>query len=143
MAKDIYDQHRAAFPQVSAYVVARNGEKVATVAIKYPRDGAGRLYAYVHWLGVEMVRGHAGGYGYDKTGAAVRDAADKIKPRDDSAYIAEMQAGGHWKAAQEAALHEKAENELIALFTGALTQGGGSDWQVQLRKAGFEVWQAV
>lgn len=47
MAK-IYDQHRAAFSNVSAYVITLDGEKVATIAIKFPRDGAGRLYAYVH-----------------------------------------------------------------------------------------------
>ena len=74
----IYDQHRAAFSNVSAYVVMHGGERVATVAIKYPRDGAGRLYAYVHWLGVPMVRGFAGGGGYDKRSAACASAARKL-----------------------------------------------------------------
>lgn len=56
----IYEQHDAAFSRVSAYVVARNGERVATIAFKFPADGAGRLWAYVHWLGLEMVRGIRG-----------------------------------------------------------------------------------
>ena len=78
---DIYEQHAAAFSKVSAFVILDlEGERVATVAIKYPNDGAGRLYAYVHLLGVEMVRGHANGYGYDKRSAAVAAAIAKIKP---------------------------------------------------------------
>src|SRR4051812_8286161 len=75
---DIYDQHKAAFANVSAFVVLKDGERVATVAIKFPRDGAGRLYAYVHWIGLEMVRGSATGYGYDKRSAAVSSAAGKL-----------------------------------------------------------------
>jgi hypothetical protein len=76
----IYDQHAAAFRQVSAFVIAKNGERVATVAIKFPKDGAGRLYAYVHWAGAQMERGSAGGYGYDKRSAAVAAALRKINP---------------------------------------------------------------
>ena len=75
---DIYDQHRAAFANVSAYVVLKDGERVATIAFKFPRDGAGRLYAYVHWIGVPMVRGFAGGYGYDKRTAACSSAAQRL-----------------------------------------------------------------
>ena len=75
---DIYDQHDAAFARVSAFVICRDGERVATVALKFPADGAGRLHAYVHWLGLPMVRGFAGGYGYDKRSAAVIEATGKI-----------------------------------------------------------------
>ena len=71
----IYELHDKAFRHVSAYVILLNGERVATVAIKFPADGAGRLYAYVHWIGTPMVRGFAGGYGYDKRSAACADAA--------------------------------------------------------------------
>lgn len=74
---DIYEQHKAAFSNVSAFVILdQAGNRVATVAIKYPRDGAGRLYAYVHLIGVEMVRAHANGYGYDKRSAAMCDGFD-------------------------------------------------------------------
>jgi hypothetical protein len=75
---DIYEQHRKAFENVAAYVIAKDGEQVATVAFKYPRDGAGRLYAYVHWLGLPMVRGYANGMVYDKGSAAVCSASRNI-----------------------------------------------------------------
>lgn len=76
MSANIYEQHKAAFPNVSAYVVLNSAkERVATVAFKYPRDGAGRLYCYLHVLGVAMVRGYASGCGYDKHGASIHVAA--------------------------------------------------------------------
>lgn len=71
---NIYDQHNSAFRQVQAYVILKGSERVATIAFKFPHDGAGRLYAYVHWLGAPMVRGYANGYGYDKRSAAVESA---------------------------------------------------------------------
>ena len=112
---DIYTQHAAAFASVSAFVILnRAGERVATVALKFPRDGAGRLYAYVHWIGVEMKRGHANGYGYDKRSAAVADAARRIE----------------WPAD-------------AAAFAAAATLDGGADWTRAVENAGFTVLQAV
>lgn len=127
---DIYDQHKAAFANVSAYVIARNGEKVATIAFKYPRDGAGRLYAYVHWLGVPMVRGFAGGCGYDKHSAAVADAARKI--------IAGITTRG-------VRLYPPTLSDLDAYraFLDAIERDGGWTWESRLREAGFQVWSAV
>lgn len=75
---NIYDQHSAAFASVNAYVVVKNGERVATIAFKHPRDGAGKLYAYVHWIGLQMVRGWASGGGYDKHSAAASVAVKQI-----------------------------------------------------------------
>ncbi|MDE2426686.1 MAG: hypothetical protein KGO96_12340 [Elusimicrobia bacterium] len=75
---DIYDQHRAAFAQVEAYVILKDGQRVANIAFKFPRDGAGRLWAYVHWLGLSMVRGYASGCGYDKRTAACASAAKRM-----------------------------------------------------------------
>lgn len=121
----IYDQHRAAFSNVSAYVVLLNGEKVATIAIKFPRDGAGRLYAYVHWFGAEMVRGYAGGYGYDKRTAAVQDAVRKIHDvPEDGANLSE-------EVAQRRAFHDAIDN------------AGGEYFDRALIKVGFTVLQAV
>ena len=80
MASDIYVLHAKAFNRVSAYVIMRGEERVATIAFKFPRDGAGRLYAYVHVFGAPMVRGYAGGYGYDKRSAACSSAAKHIQP---------------------------------------------------------------
>lgn len=105
---DIYDQHAKAFANVSAYVIMKGADRVATVAFKYPRDGASRLWAYVHWIGTPMVRGYAGGYGYDKHSAACADAARKI-----------------------------------AKANGPESVPDGHYWNDHLRKAGFEVWQAV
>lgn len=123
---DIYKQHESAFARVSAYVVARDGERVATIAFKYPADGAGRLYAYVHWLGLPMVRGFAGGYGYDKRSAACANAAKHIvAPSPDDVTTFERD-----KAARE-------------LFVAAIAQDSGATWESQLRDAGFTVWQAV
>ena len=119
-AADVYDQYRASFPHVSAFVIMRDGKQVATVAIKYPRDGAGRLYAYVHWLGVPMVRGYAGGYGYDKITAACASAARKIERLQDS-------DNAYWQDA----------------FIQALEMDGGHNWDATLRAASFDVLQAV
>lgn len=129
---NIYDQHRAAFSQVSAFVILHNGERVATIAFKFPRDGASRLYAYVHYIGLTMARGFAGGGGYDKrsasasASAAARNIPDTRLP------------GGrpkHWTP-------EKADN--AQAFLHALAHGDdGHGWEENLRKAGFTVLQAV
>lgn len=118
---DIYKQHQSAFAQVSAFVVTKGGERVATVAFKYPRDGAGRLYAYVHWLGIEMVRGHAGGYGYSKTNAAASVAGHKLDNLSSAT---------------------DAQPDYLA-FKRALLPDDGHSWDRHLRDAGFEVWQVV
>ena len=114
---NIYDQHRAAFANVSAYVVFKNGERIASVAFKYPRDGAGRLYAYVHVFGTEMARGFAAGGGYDKHSAAVENACRKMVPGGEDAVIV-----------RAAILDPNA---------------GGQYWDRRLRDAGYDVWQAV
>ena len=89
----IYEQHEAAFKYTAAYVVLNTDfQRVATIAFKFPKDGAGRLYAYVHWLGCEMVRGFAGGYGYDKTSAAVESAIEKLVNHGVS-FLSVKQAG--------------------------------------------------
>ena len=119
----IYDQHRAAFNQVSAYVVMHGADRVATVAIKFPRDGAGRLYSYVHWLGVPMVRGFAGGGGYDKRSAACARAARKLPE--------------HLPAGYDAAA------DVYAAFLATMRADGGLDWNTALTGAGFNVLQAV
>jgi hypothetical protein len=122
---NIYDQHAAAFKNVSAYVViTTGGDRVATVALKFPRDGAGRLYAYVHIIGTQMVRGFAGGYGYDKRSAAVADAIGKIVPTSD----------------------DREQAERIKHFREAAEAMHGNDWVRALENVnfcGYRVIQAV
>jgi hypothetical protein len=116
----IYKQHDAAFSRVSAYVVTDNGEQVAKVAFKFPADGAGRVFAYVHWLGCQMQRGFASGGGYDKQSAAVCSAARKI--RED---ITGRDPGRR------------------AAFLDACWKDDGYGWRHHVESAGFKVWQAV
>ena len=130
MPANIYDQHRAAFGQVSAYVIVHGDERIGTIAFKFPRDGAGRLYAYVHWHGEPMVRGFAGGYGYDKMSAACADAARKL-----SISQGEWADGTPYYSPEILALH--------ALFKDALARDDGQDWNRRLEDAGFLVWGAV
>lgn len=122
---NIYDQHRATFSQVAAFVILHNGERVATMAFKFPRDGAGRLYAYVHYIGLTMARGYAGGGGYDKRSASASAAARKI----------DQEAPRHWTM-------EQSNN--ARLFLQTLAHGDdGHGWEENLRLAGFTVLQAV
>lgn len=116
---DIYDLHAKAFAQVSAYVIVKDGVRVATVSFKSPKDGAGRLWAYVHWLGTEMVRGCAGGGGYDKHSAALAQAARRAVAisADAASCLSFWQALGN--------------------------DDDGRRWYIRLRHAGFDVWQAV
>lgn len=125
---DIYQQHRAAFAHVEAFVVLKGAERVATVAFKFPRDGAGRLYAYVHWLGLEMVRGYAGGGGYDKRSAAVADAARRMPLELSDRFT---------HPAMRAAV------EGFHMFRATLAKDDGHYWDRRLRDAGFTVLQAV
>jgi hypothetical protein len=136
---DIYKQHEAAFSNVSAFVVMKDGERVATVAIKFPRDGAGRLYAYVHVLGLPMVRGHATGYGYDKRSAAVSHAFANVACGKPSklADIPESNRASYLAMCE-------AEGAKVKLFRElAPSLDGGHEWIHGLEKAGFTVLQAV
>ena len=119
---NIYDQHTAAFANVSAYVVMKGGESVATIAFKFPKDGAGRLYAYVHWVGIEMVRGHANGYGYDKKSASVANAVGKLPVSVHNPDCRDAQ---------------------FINFKAALQNDNGYDFEYRLREVGFTVHQAV
>lgn len=131
---DIYETHAKAFAQVAAYVVLHEGERVATVAFKFPRDGAGRVTVFVHWIGAEMVKGTASGYGYDKRSAAASDAARKL-----SKAFATMEAErAEWSGYDPA--KGRAEREA---FRAALAEDTGKRWDDRLTDAGFTVLQAV
>lgn len=94
----VYEQFDSAFCRVAADVILFDGPNVTRegsaasapvgrIAWKYPADGAGRLYCYLQIWGGPMVRAFAGGYGYDKRGAAFRAAVRKlaeINPENES-----------------------------------------------------------
>lgn len=80
--KTIYKHHSAAFNRVLAAVLVYDGKQLGNIAFKYPADGAGRVYCYLHIHGDEMVRGFAGGYGYDKQGAAFESAIAQYTKQD-------------------------------------------------------------
>jgi hypothetical protein len=113
---NIYEQHAKAFENVAAYIILWENDVVAKIALKYPKDGVGRLYAYVHWLGVRMERGWASGYGYDKGSAAVGSAVSKM---------------GDATASDQ----DK--------FMRLLSKDDGYYWYDRLEHAGFRVIQAV
>jgi len=118
----IYDQHDAAFKRVSAFVILKDGKRFGSVAFKFPADGAGRLYAYVQLFGAPMVRGFASGGGYDKRTAAVSAAAEHL---DFGALVPDF------------------DKPTLAVARFAMMRDDGQDWADALRKAGFDVWQAV
>lgn len=121
----IYQQYEAAFAQVSAYVICSEGQdRVATIAFKFPPRGHGerRVYAYVHWLGLPMVRGWASGGGYDKRTAACSSAMAKLWP---TVPLSTTKA------------------DALGAFYFALKSDTGPTWQSQLETAGFIVLQAV
>jgi hypothetical protein len=123
---NIYDILGDAIPQVSAYVIVKNNERVATIAFKFPRDGAGRLFCCLHVLGLPMIRSFASGYGCDKKSAAASAAAVCVP-----AYSAENLTTWQKDASTRDAIVE------------ALRPDNGLDWDRRLRDAGFTVWQAV
>lgn len=129
----IYEAFDKAFERVSASVILHKGEVVAKVAFKFPADGAGRVTVYVHWIGAEMVKGTASGYGYDKRSAAVSNAARKLPPVF-AAYEAQLDA---YKGNPEAT------REAREAFRAALVEDTGKRWHDRLTDAGFAVITAV
>lgn len=126
---DIYDQHDKAFANVSAFVIAKDGKRMATIAFKF----GGAVTAYVHWLGEPMVRGIARGGGYDRKSAACSTAAKRLtkppvawSPCDGQVFETDAAVLRGWQS-----------------FRDALTPDNGDTWDSRLRKAGFDVWQAV
>lgn len=73
----VYEKHDKHFSQVSAWVIVNEqGEQVGKMTAKYPKDGMGKLYLYLHLHGSEMVQGSVSGWGFDKLSVAVQKAAD-------------------------------------------------------------------
>lgn len=71
---DKFDKH---FALVSAWVIVNEqGDQVGKMAAKYPKDGMGKLYLYLHLHGSQMVQVSVSGCGFDKLSVAVQKAAE-------------------------------------------------------------------
>lgn len=117
-----------AFSQVSAYVVLdkETKEVVAKIALKFPKDSASRLKAYVHVIGMTVQEGIAGGYGYDKKTHAIIRAAQECRCADN--------------LLEESNLNES-QRIFLELLHSDKAQGG---WQEVINhEYGFIVIQAV
>lgn len=77
---NVYDQHNATFRNVSAYVVMKGAQRVASIAFK---NGTA-CQAFVHWIGSTMIRATAGGGGYDRHSSACAKAARKAQNGGDA-----------------------------------------------------------
>ena len=92
-------------------ILNKRGQHVATVRWLYPRDGAGTLRCEVYEPGKGITyRGKAGGYGYDKTTAALAGAE-----------IAGFRIADHCGHAEE--LHERAKARLMRRYIQAAVKG--------------------
>ena len=116
---NIYDQLNSHTALVSASVILFKGIVVAKIIFKFPKDGAGRLYTYVHWFGVPMVRGSASGYGYDKKSAALA-RLPTIDP-------------------DNAQLGQDHSNEQKLFINALASCGDGWGWDYHLKQAGFTI----
>ena len=76
----VYDKFDKHFALVSAWlIVNEQGEQVGKMSAKYPKDGMGKLYLYLHLYGSEMVQVSVSGCGFDKLSAAIQKAATDYK----------------------------------------------------------------
>lgn len=116
-----------AFNQVSSFIVidAETKNVIAKIALKYPKDGAGRLTCYMHIIGTEVQIGTASGYGYDKRTASIISAAK-------SCFNVEPVKEGRYSYLQR---------EFLDLLQSEQAQGGWKE--VINEKNGFIVIQAI
>lgn len=120
---DIYAQHRAAFVKVAAYVILKDGKRVANVAFKFAGSGL-RTTCFFHVFGAEMAKAFASGGGYDKISASAEVAVKSI--------IIPAQNGS-----------ERALQDNLVAIKHALAGDSGHSWDRRLEDAGYTVLQAV
>jgi hypothetical protein len=87
-----YAAFEKATGHMTALAIVKDGQAIGRIIIKPGRDGAARLTAYVQVWGAPMVAGYARGYGYDKRGAALSQAFQRLSGlnmlKDESAFDA-------------------------------------------------------
>lgn len=131
---NIYRLHEKAFSNVQAYAIFKGKKHLANVNLKFPRDGAERLWCYFHIIGLEMVRAYAGGYGYDKRSAAVQ-AAIQTHP------IPEL--SDNLKDQDWAQKDIKKDIKAVKALKKVAKDMEGQDWAQALRDNGYKVIQVV
>ena len=73
----VYEKQVKHFSKVSAYVIIDNeGDQKGTMQVKYPNDGMGKMFLYLHLHGSTMVQVSVSGCGFDKLSVAVQNAAE-------------------------------------------------------------------
>ena len=107
--KSTFEKFDAAFDGVSAYAIMKDGEYIGKVCVKHSK--AGVCTVFVHEHGFNMITGKAGGYGYDKAGAALQNAYSSMD-------------------------NGESESELYKALQNVTYNG---EWQSDLRKVGFVV----
>ena len=124
MTTSNWEKFDKAFNQVSAYVVMdTENNLIAKISVKYPKDGAGRLTAFIHIIGTEIQVGTASGYGYDKSTAAICNASDKFDLSKETCKLSNKQI------------------DFIQMLSTSLAQSG---WQEAIQpKYGFNVIQVI
>lgn len=115
---DIYTKFDTALRGISAYALLRGGKPVGRIVLKH----ANASTAYVHIWGSEMVSGRATGYGYDKAGAAVREALGKLA-----------------RYPVEARPRARAEHDAFSAAIQSLGTAEGLSWIYALEAHGFTV----
>lgn len=84
----VYDKNQKHFELVSAYVIVNDkGEQVGLMNAKYPKDGMGKLYVYLHLFGTTMKVATASGCGYDKLGTALYKLAKTYVADQENDFI--------------------------------------------------------
>ena len=139
----IYTQFEKAFNKVAVFVLINDkGEKLATIAFKFPRDGAGRLTCYFDIDGLSMVKGIAGGCGYDKKSAAFYDAAKKA---NNIKLDAEEQKYAHtiYGNLSDYIKTRRDARDLAAKIYSAVSEQGGLSFEKALSNRGLNLIQAL
>lgn len=111
--KSTFDKFCSAFDGISAYAVLKNGQYIGKICFKYTK--AGVCTVFVHEHSFDMITGKAGGYGYDKQGAALQNAYNSMAI-------------------------EESKSKLYSALQNVTYNG---EWQSDLRKAGFIVQYVI
>lgn len=119
---NVYEQHDSAFRNISAFAVLKGGEHVANITLKH----GGAVTAFVHWIGVEMRRGRAGGGGYDRATSAIEGAASKMPLGLDA----------------ETGCRADPRHDYND-FRRALVHDDGAGWSRHLERAGFTICNVI